>query len=94
MEMATSSSASASSSSINGTTGTNSTAETPSPTVLTPSPVPEGAQPNVTTNSWSDVQVTAYTSLIAGAVMLTLFECLRGRRNRMCRSLYRQRHSL
>ncbi|CAN0034204.1 unnamed protein product, partial [Sphacelaria rigidula] len=69
---------------------------TPSPTVPpTQQPViAEGATPGVATNSWADVQATGLTSVVAGAMMLTLFECLRGRRNRMCRSLYRQRHSL
>lgn len=39
-------------------------------------------------------QVTAIASLVIGVLMLTLFECLRGKQNRACRSLYRQRHSL
>lgn len=64
---------------------------TPSPANI---PRPEGAAENVTTESWRDVQVTAYTSLVTGAVLMTLFEYMRGRRNRMSRSMYRQRHSL
>jgi hypothetical protein len=37
---------------------------------------------------------TMYLSLVAGGCLLVLFECLRGRKNRFCRCLYRQRHSL
>ncbi|CAM9490245.1 unnamed protein product [Chrysoparadoxa australica] len=42
----------------------------------------------------SSILYTLYASLVAGGGLLLIFEGLRGRNNRMCRSLYRQRHSL
>ncbi|CAM9820296.1 unnamed protein product [Pylaiella littoralis] len=74
-------------------TGNSTDAATPTPTPA-PMELPEGAAANVQTNDWEDVQVAALTTLAAGAVLITLFECLRGRRTRASRSLYRQRHSL
>ncbi|CAN0038038.1 unnamed protein product, partial [Choristocarpus tenellus] len=49
---------------------------------------------SILTDSWGDVRVTLFASLVAGGVMLILFEVCRGSNNRMCRSIYRQRHSL
>ncbi|CAM9906144.1 unnamed protein product, partial [Discosporangium mesarthrocarpum] len=43
---------------------------------------------------WRDVQFTFYVSVSVGAGLLVLFEVCRGYKSRMCRSIYRQRHSL
>jgi hypothetical protein len=47
-----------------------------------------------TADKFSSILLTLYVSLGAGGALLLLFEALRGRHNRMCRCLYRQRHSL